>query len=528
MLRGALAAAVTPLADERLDEEAFKRITDYLELEKETRQRIKAAIRYPAFVIVAIGVAIAVINIFVIPTFAELFAKANVVLPWQTRLLMATSDFFVTWWPLLAAGIIGGVIGFRSYIQTDKGRYWWDKRKLNLPIVYGLATDDAHGDLFRSTRSKFQIIKPGAAWLFDFNITSPGLRIRIRPVDLDRLNEFAVRGQYGPGHMDGESVPGYREEPRVAAESAVPTWAALRLFIDNWRWQGVPFYLRSSKRLAKRVTEIAPYYDYEPDPILEPRRLRPELVREQPLRIERPPDDLRRILLRIEPAGREPLCHAAEQRDRARRAPRHRHARRKLGPALFEQVGVEIETRRNAIDIVDLHFLLLPRQAPADIQIEPIGQRDVHVAVRGVTRGGDVLVERLVAQRVAIAPAEADGGGLANDGFVEVVRADDIVEPAEATTDEAQLLRERFGLVAHDADLLERKAGIDPRQERERGGAEREIFERVRLAVRSDRFELAESRRPAQVSGDPGHFAFVSLRMAVLRRADVAVIGARG
>ncbi len=64
----------------RLDE-AFMRITHYLELEKETRQRIKAAIRYPIFVFVAIGVAIAVINLFVIPTFAELFAKANVALP---------------------------------------------------------------------------------------------------------------------------------------------------------------------------------------------------------------------------------------------------------------------------------------------------------------------------------------------------------------------------------------------------------------------------------------------------------------
>jgi MSHA biogenesis protein MshG len=118
----------------RLDE-SFMRITRYLELEKETRQRIKAAIRYPIFVIVAIAIAMAVINIFVIPTFADLFAKADVALPWQTRLLMMTSDFFVAWWPVLLAGLIGAAIGFRSYIQTEKGRYWWDRNKLRIPII---------------------------------------------------------------------------------------------------------------------------------------------------------------------------------------------------------------------------------------------------------------------------------------------------------------------------------------------------------------------------------------------------------
>jgi MSHA biogenesis protein MshG len=130
----------------RLDE-AFKRITDYLELEKETRQRIKAAIRYPVFVIVAIGIAMAVINIFVIPTFADLFAKANVALPWQTRLLMATSGFFVAWWPVVLSAMIGGAFGFISYIKTENGRYWWDKHKLRIPIIGGI--------LHRATLGRF-------------------------------------------------------------------------------------------------------------------------------------------------------------------------------------------------------------------------------------------------------------------------------------------------------------------------------------------------------------------------------------
>ena len=66
-----------------------------------------------------------------------------------------------------------------------------------------------------------------------------------------------VRAQYRAGTSKGEAVAGYREEPNVAPQSSTPTYAAVRLMIDNWRWQGVPFYLRSGKRLPKRVSEIA-------------------------------------------------------------------------------------------------------------------------------------------------------------------------------------------------------------------------------------------------------------------------------
>jgi glucose-6-phosphate 1-dehydrogenase len=66
----------------------------------------------------------------------------------------------------------------------------------------------------------------------------------------------AVRGQYGPGTIDGQRVPGYREEPRVDLESRAETYVALKLNIDNWRWAGVPFYLRTGKRLPRHMTEI--------------------------------------------------------------------------------------------------------------------------------------------------------------------------------------------------------------------------------------------------------------------------------
>jgi glucose-6-phosphate 1-dehydrogenase len=79
----------------------------------------------------------------------------------------------------------------------------------------------------------------------------------IRPIPRDRVAQYAVRGQYGPGSSGGQPVPGYRQEPGVNAESGTETYAALKLYFDNWRWAGVPFYLRSGKRLPKRVTEIA-------------------------------------------------------------------------------------------------------------------------------------------------------------------------------------------------------------------------------------------------------------------------------
>ncbi|MFZ9736515.1 MAG: glucose-6-phosphate dehydrogenase [Prochlorotrichaceae cyanobacterium] len=75
--------------------------------------------------------------------------------------------------------------------------------------------------------------------------------------DLDNLNACAIRGQYTAGWMKGKPVPGYREEEGASPTSTTPTYAALKLSINNWRWQGVPFYLRTGKRMPKKVTEIA-------------------------------------------------------------------------------------------------------------------------------------------------------------------------------------------------------------------------------------------------------------------------------
>ncbi len=79
----------------------------------------------------------------------------------------------------------------------------------------------------------------------------------IQPLSSDDVLQRSVRGQYGPGAMDGKNVSAYRAEPGVAAESRTETFVALKLNIDNWRWAGVPFYFRTGKRLTQRHTEIA-------------------------------------------------------------------------------------------------------------------------------------------------------------------------------------------------------------------------------------------------------------------------------
>ena len=78
----------------------------------------------------------------------------------------------------------------------------------------------------------------------------------IRPMVPAAVREETVRGQYGSGVVHGQPVPGYREEPGVAPDSRTETFAALTLHLENWRWQGVPFFLRTGKRMPRRLTEI--------------------------------------------------------------------------------------------------------------------------------------------------------------------------------------------------------------------------------------------------------------------------------
>ena len=116
-------------------DETFMRLYGHLEFEKDMKERINSAMRYPMFVMAAMAVAIVVVNIFVIPAFAKVFAGFNAELPLMTRFLMGFSAFMVSYWPYLLALTIGAVVGLRRYINTEQGRYRWDKYKLEIPIA---------------------------------------------------------------------------------------------------------------------------------------------------------------------------------------------------------------------------------------------------------------------------------------------------------------------------------------------------------------------------------------------------------
>jgi glucose-6-phosphate 1-dehydrogenase len=97
----------------------------------------------------------------------------------------------------------------------------------------------------------------------------------IRPFNLEMVAQSVVRGQYAPGKLGDQSVPGYRQEPNVNPASRTETFVAAKLLIDNWRWAGVPFYLRTGKRLAKRSTEIMIQFRCAPHLVFRDRGIEP-------------------------------------------------------------------------------------------------------------------------------------------------------------------------------------------------------------------------------------------------------------
>ena len=116
-------------------DEIFIRLFDHLDFERFMSEQVKTALRYPSFVIVAMGLAMVVINIFVIPAFAKVYKGFNAELPFLTRLLIGFSDFMLAGWPYMLVGLIGAVFGFRAWVATPKGRYQWDGIAMRLPIA---------------------------------------------------------------------------------------------------------------------------------------------------------------------------------------------------------------------------------------------------------------------------------------------------------------------------------------------------------------------------------------------------------
>ena len=115
--------------------DCFERLASHLEFELDVRARVKQALRYPTMVLVAITMALVIVNLFVIPTFASVFAGFKAELPLMTRVLLGFSGWTVRWWPLLlAAGVAVGWVA-KSWLATPAGRYKWDRLKLRIPIA---------------------------------------------------------------------------------------------------------------------------------------------------------------------------------------------------------------------------------------------------------------------------------------------------------------------------------------------------------------------------------------------------------
>ena len=116
-------------------EEIFLRLFNHLEFEREIKDQVTQALRYPIFVLVVMGVAVVIVNIFVIPAFARIFASFKAELPLMTRVLLGFSDFMVHYWPALLGIAAGAYVMFRIWVGTPAGRYGWDRMKLRMPIA---------------------------------------------------------------------------------------------------------------------------------------------------------------------------------------------------------------------------------------------------------------------------------------------------------------------------------------------------------------------------------------------------------
>lgn len=216
---------------------SFLKLATYFEREQETRKRIKAALRYPSFVLIAIAVAIVILNIFVIPTFANMFAKLGADLPLATKILINSSEFFLNYWPQMLVGLIAIIFGVRSYLRTEKGKYAWDKRKLKLPIVGSIIERSI---LSRFTHSFAIVLKAGVP------MTS-GLSLVADAVDNDFMRDKILTMR--TGIESGDSLL------RTAMSSTLFTSLVLQMIAVG----------EETGRVDELLEEVGDYYEREVD-----------------------------------------------------------------------------------------------------------------------------------------------------------------------------------------------------------------------------------------------------------------------
>jgi len=192
-------------------EAVFLRLYEHLEFEKEIRDRMKAALRYPAFVVVAMIIALAIINVVVIPAFARIFAGFHAPLPLMTRIVIGVSNFTVSYWPLILAGAAAAVVAFTVWRSTPRGKYQWDKIKLRIPIAGKIILK---GTLARFARGLALSVRSGVPAV-------QGLSVVAEVVDNDYIGQRII--QMRDSVERGESVL------RAAATAGIFTPVVLQM-----------------------------------------------------------------------------------------------------------------------------------------------------------------------------------------------------------------------------------------------------------------------------------------------------------
>lgn len=216
-------------------QDIFQQLAYYLAREKTTRDQIKKALRYPGFVLSVIVVAIFVVMRFVIPPFSTFFANMGAELPWQTRGLIALSDFFVHNGVWLFGGVALAVVGTIYYVRGDEGRYTWDKLKLRLPLAGPI--------IYRATVARFTRLFAMAQGAGVPLIT--GLSVVARALDNRYIEERVLTMRNGIER--GESIA------RTAAGSGIFDPLSLQMMAVG----------EEAGTLDELLGEVAGYYDKE-------------------------------------------------------------------------------------------------------------------------------------------------------------------------------------------------------------------------------------------------------------------------
>jgi MSHA biogenesis protein MshG len=173
-------------------EEIFLRLFHHLEFQEEMRTQVKSALRYPVFVVVVMAVALAIVNLFVIPQFAKVYAGFGAQLPTITQWLIGFSNFCVEYWWLLLLALIGAWLGFRSWVATPQGRYRWDRFKLRVPISGPIVQK---ATLARFARSFALAIRSGVTAVHGLTLVSQVVDNSYMADRIEKMREGVERGE---------------------------------------------------------------------------------------------------------------------------------------------------------------------------------------------------------------------------------------------------------------------------------------------------------------------------------------------